>query len=132
MRMLVATAWAQGQRANDFHHCVEGELVWIGPVCSADERDPDGACGCGRAFAGMHSHLATTTARVGNVALSAADVVVALAGCLEQQGWNPRVAPALADEMLTLAASYPVGTVLERRLDRISARGRWPVTPEPV
>jgi hypothetical protein len=132
MRMLVATGWSQGRRPNDFHHCVEGELVWIGPVCGADARDPDGACGCGRAFAGMHSHRATTTARVGEVPLSGSDVVVALAGSLEQQGWDPRAAPVLADEMLTLAASYPIGTVLERRLDRIRARGRWPVTREPA
>ena len=32
MKVLVATAQTQGERANDFNYCIEGELVWIGMV----------------------------------------------------------------------------------------------------
>ena len=64
MKVLVATSQTQGQRENDFNFCVEGELVTVGLVCATDRYDPDGGCGCGRAFAGLNSHRATTTAKV--------------------------------------------------------------------
>ncbi|WP_439331120.1 DUF7715 family protein [Modestobacter altitudinis] len=38
----------------------EGEFVFLEDVCRVDRQDPDGGCGCGRAFAGMNSHRATT------------------------------------------------------------------------
>lgn len=125
MRVLVATSRTQGWRSSDYHCCTEGELVWIGLVCPKDRRDPDGGCGCGRGFSGMHSHRATSTAVVVDRPMSRDDFVLALADSLAQQGWEFRFADAIADELLNLAAYFPVGTVVERRLDDICAR---PVT----
>ncbi|PTR36652.1 hypothetical protein C8K38_12345 [Rhodococcus sp. OK611] len=124
MRGLVATARTQGQRDNDFDFCVEGELVWIGLVCARDEADPDGGCGCGRAFSGLNSHRATTTARVAELAgFTGDDYVEALRSGLAQAGWPPNLAGELAGDMLAIAAHWPAGTVIERRLDRFQARG---------
>lgn len=123
MRMLVATAKTQGARANDYHHCTEGELVWIGLVCGRDEKDPDGGCGCGRGFGGLNSHRATTTALVADLTgFTRDDYVMAIRSSLAAQGWPPSVAEEIADAQLELAGKYPSGTVLERRLDDIYAR----------
>jgi hypothetical protein len=53
LKLLTATNVTQGYRDNDFHWCVEGELVHIGVVCASDRGDADGNCGCGRSFAGL-------------------------------------------------------------------------------
>ena len=79
MKILVATRLTQGAYANDYHYCVEGELVWIQEPCDRGADDPDGSCGCGRGFAGAASHRATTTATVVESPMSRADLV--LAGC---------------------------------------------------
>jgi hypothetical protein len=50
MRILTATAIGQGIRDNNFDWTIEGELVSVGLVCARDRKDPDGGCGCGRAF----------------------------------------------------------------------------------
>jgi hypothetical protein len=63
MKILTATATSQDTRENDFNHAIEGELVGIGLICATDQRDPDGGCGCGRAFFGLSSLRATTTAQ---------------------------------------------------------------------
>jgi hypothetical protein len=126
MKALVATTQTQGTRRGDFNHCIEGELVWIGLVCATDRDDPDGGCGCGRAFAGMNSHRATTTARVADVPLDFAHYAEALRSSLKAQGWPTREAIPMAGELADVADSFPVGAVLERRLDEV----RWrSVTP---
>jgi hypothetical protein len=122
VNVLVATARTQGERGNDFFWCVEGELVHFGVVCARDRRDPDGGCGCGRALAGLFSHRATTTAEVRDLRLTRADVVEALRSSLEQQGYDPTGADAEAGVLLGIATSWPVGTVVERRLDQLRAR----------
>jgi hypothetical protein len=123
MKLLVATTRTQGRRANDFSHCVEGELVTpYTPTCALDEADPDGGCGCGRAFAGLNSHKATTTAQIRNVDLTEADVLEAVRSSLEYSGWDPADAPEIARELVTVAENFPVGAVLERRLDVIRQR----------
>lgn len=123
MKMLVATSRPQGARANDYHHCTEGELVWIGLVCRKDRDDPDGGCGCGRGFGGLNSHRATTTALVADLpGFTRDDYVLAIRSSLATQGWPPSVAEEIADGQLDLASNYPAGTVLERRLDDIYAR----------
>jgi hypothetical protein len=124
MQVLVATARTQGSRKGDFNWCVEGELVWIGLVCADDRRDPEGGrCGCARAFGGLNSHRATTTAMVRDLkGFSRADYVEALRSSLEQQGWPCEVAEGEADELLEVARSWPAGTIVERRLDTISVR----------
>jgi hypothetical protein len=122
MKVLVATVQTQGQRPNDFNYCVEGELVTVGLVCATDRRDPDGGCGCGRAFAGLNSHRATTTARVNDVELSEDDYVEALRSSLAQQGWPTSDVPELAAWLVQLVSEWPVGTIVERRIDDILIR----------
>jgi hypothetical protein len=122
MKVLVATNDTQGQRDNDFSYCIEGELVTVGLVCAADEQDPDGGCGCGRAFAGLNSHKATTTAKVKDVELSEDDYVEALRSSLEQQGWPTEDVTELATWLVQLVSTWPIGAVIERRLDDIYIR----------
>ncbi|MDX6254633.1 MAG: hypothetical protein QOJ11_967 [Frankiales bacterium] len=125
MNILTATAKSQGARQTDFTFAVDGELVWVGPVCATDRRDPDGACGCGRAFMGLSSHAATTTAEVRDLPLSRSDVVIALAGYYDSAGYGPvprREVEREVDEVLRVIAEMPEGTILERRLDHIKPR----------
>jgi hypothetical protein len=123
MQVLVATSRTQGDRVGDFNWCVEGELVWVAMVCAADQRDPDGGCGCGRAFAGLNSHRATTTAMVKDLkGFSRADYTEALRSSLAQQGWPPEIAVSEAGNLLELANFWPSGTVVERRLADIMVR----------
>lgn len=122
MKVLVATNDTQGQRSNDFCYCIEGELVTVGLICAADESDPDGGCGCGRAFAGLNSHKATTTAKVKEVDLSEEDYIEALRSSLEQQGWPTEDVAELAAWLTELVDSWPTGAIVERRLDDIYIR----------
>jgi hypothetical protein len=122
MKVLVATGQTQGMRENDYHWATEGELVRVGEVCRKDRGNPDGGCGCGRGFAGLNSHRATTTARVAEVPLNHADYVEAIRSSLAQQGWDPSWAVDEADNLAELAAYWPVGTIIERRLDALSRR----------
>jgi hypothetical protein len=124
MKVLVATGRTQGDRKGDFHWCVDGELVRIGLVCASDEGDPDGGrCGCGRSFDGLNSHRATTTAMVRELrGFSQADYREAIRSSLEQQGWPDEGAAEEADLLLELAAFWPSGTVVERRLDDVRVR----------
>src|SRR6185503_10034416 len=128
MKILVATNETQGQRSNDFCFCIEGELVTVGLVCAADEQDPDGGCGCGRAFAGLNSHKATTTAMVKEIDLSEDDYVEALRSSLEQQGWPTEDVAELAAWLAQLVGGWPVGAVIERRGDDILVRDPAPQT----
>jgi len=125
MNVITATHISQGARSGDFDWAVEGELIMFGVVCARDETDPDGGCGCGRAFSGLSSHRATTTAVIRDLPLSRTDVQQALAGYYEAGGWGRIPAAEIADEvddLLDLAARWPVGTVLERRLDVLRPR----------
>jgi hypothetical protein len=126
MKVLVATSDTQGERENDFSFCIEGELVTVGLVCAADEQDPDGGCGCGRAFAGLNSHRATTTAKVKEVELSEDDYVEALRSSLAQQGWPTEDVSELATWLAQLVSTWPTGAVIERRLDDIYIRTEAP------
>ena len=127
MKLLTATALTQGQRENDYHWCVEGELVRFDVTCARDRYDPDGGCGCGRGFAGMNSQRATTTALVRDLPLTERDVRLALAASLHAAGYHDDP-DAIADlaaearELIFLASSFEVGDVLERRLDEIRVR----------
>lgn len=124
MKVLTATAATQGARPTDFHHCIEGELVWIGPICAVDRTDPDGGCGCGRSFAGLASHQATTTAMVRDIAaLSHASYADALRTGLAALRWFTTAVESLAADLLRLVDSWPVGTVAERRLATVAVRG---------
>lgn len=122
MKLLVATRRGQGQRDNDFCHTVEGEVVYFGVVCDRDRADPDGGCGCGRAFIGLNSNAGTTTAEVRDVPLTREDVTEAVRSSLEQAGWNDQAADKLVDELIEFGQEWPVGTVVERRIDDIGPR----------
>lgn len=127
MKVLTATARTQGDRASDFHRCVEGELVTVGLVCAGDGAAGDGAdadagCGCARAFTGLNSHARTTTAMVREVDLSRSDYVEALRSSLAQQGWPTADVGELAEWLPQLVNEWPEGTVVERRLDDLCAR----------
>jgi hypothetical protein len=125
MKVLAATTRTQGDRSSDFSYTVDGELVYLGMVCDADERDPDSddACGCSRAFVGCNSHKATTTAEVVDLELERSDVAIAVGSSLHQGGWTAQEDAAaveeIVEEMLEIADSYPLGAVLRRRLDII-------------
>lgn len=61
MKILVATRLTQGASPDDYHYCIEGELVWLQEPCDREKNDPSGPCGCERGFVGARSHRATTT-----------------------------------------------------------------------
>ena len=126
MKLLTATRERQGERDGDFCFAVEGELVLLGYVCATDQADPDGGCGCGRAFSGMSSMRATTTALVRNLDLSVDDVRLAVEGYYVAAGMGPdllsrqefaELVAATVDDMVDVASGLPDGAVVGRRLD---------------
>jgi hypothetical protein len=130
MRLLTATIRTQGRRPSDFTWCVEGELVTNGAViCDRDRLwGPDGGCGCGRSFAGLHSAKSTTTAMVRDLDFSRADLETAIRGCREDGGWDKLTddfdadITEDADAIITAAARFPVGAVLETRMGNLGVR----------
>lgn len=126
MRILTATAIGQGIRDNDFDWTIEGELVLVGFVCARDRNDPGGGCGCGRAFSGLSSQRATTTAMVRDLPLTRDDFTTALAGYYESAGWGVFTPDELVDEvdgLLDVVSDWRTGTIVERRLDYLTPRG---------
>src|SRR4051812_39226450 len=91
MKLLTATHERQGERAGDFCFAIEGELVLLGFVCATDEKDPESGCGCGRAFSGMSSMRATTTAMVRELDVTVDDVRLAVEGYYVSYGLGPDV-----------------------------------------
>jgi hypothetical protein len=122
MRILVATRETQGWRSDDYNFCIEGELVWIQQPCGRDLRDPDGPCGCGRGFAGAASHRATSTAMVVASDMTRQELVLAFKTSLADGGWPAEWAEDVTKENLAIAARWPAGTVVERRLDGFNSR----------
>jgi hypothetical protein len=137
MRLLTATRERQGEQSGDFCHATEGELVLLGSVCSDDEADPDGACGCGRAFSGMGSMKATTTALVRDLELTLDDVRMAVEGYYTAAGMGPDLLGVEDFEaevthqiafMQSIAAAVPAGAVVGRRLNYLT----WRSEPAPL
>jgi len=130
MKLLTATRERQGERDGDFCHAIEGELVLLGFVCATDEAEPDGGCGCGRAFSGMSSMRATTTAVVRDLDVSLDDVRLAVEGYYVSAGTGPDVIGGAEFEEVVSAtledlaeiAHVPVGAVVGRRLDNLTWR----------
>jgi hypothetical protein len=130
MKLLTATRERQGERDGDFCHALEGALVLLGFVCATDEADPDGGCGCGRAFSGMSSMRATTTAVVRDLDVSIDDVRLAVEGYYVSAGTGPDVIGGAEFEEVVSAtledlaeiAHVPVGAVVGRRLDNLTWR----------
>ncbi|SOD95450.1 DUF7715 family protein [Blastococcus haudaquaticus] len=130
MKLLTATREGQGEQDGDFCFAIEGELVLPGFVCATDQADPDGGCGCGRAFSGMSSMRATTTAVVRDLDVSPADVRLAITGYYVSAGMGPDVigyaefedVVSATLEDLAEIAHVPVGAVVGRRLDNLTWR----------
>lgn len=124
MKLITATARTQGQRDNDFHWCIDGELVMLPTsICARDRDDPDGGCGCGRSFGGLSSHLATTTAQVSDIeGFTRDDYVEAIRSSLEQQGWPTEFAADIADMLIDVASRLRTGAVIEYRNDYVIVR----------
>jgi hypothetical protein len=133
VKLLTATYTGQGERDGDFCFAIEGELVLVGDVCASDQADPDpdGGCGCGRAFTGLSSHRATTTALVRDLDLTLEDLQLAVEAHLVAAGTGPEVlgdedfadlVEELVEETAAFARWWPVGTVLGRRLDFVRRR----------
>jgi hypothetical protein len=129
MKLLTATRERQGDREGDFCFAVEGELVMLGEMCATDRNDPLGGCGCGRAFAGLASRRATTTALVRDLDLTRYDVELAVAAQYAADGINAEVIgedeyaelfSATVDEMVRFGAVWPAGTVVRRVLDSVT------------
>lgn len=121
MRVLMATEETQGDRGDDYSWATPGELVMFGVICASDLRGTGRGCGCGRAFAGLHSERATTTAQVAEWAGSLDDLCLAFRDSLAKGGWldfggTPEevhgVVAETVMEVLCVADRYPVGTVL--------------------
>jgi hypothetical protein len=125
MKLLTATAHTQGSRPGDFDFCVEGELVLIGPICASDRSNPaDGRCGCGRSFAGLNSHRASTTAAVRDIDISLADYTEPLRSSIDQQGYCDCNAADVARDLATIADQLAAGTVIGRAGSNIFVRHR--------
>lgn len=136
MQVLVATTRSQGAWPNDYSWCVPGELLWITEICDRDRRDPEQGCGCGRAFGGLTSHRATTTAEVVERDMSQSDFRLALQTSLADQGWlsddmSGRCRDAILDEevglVLAISHALPPGTIVRRDLDEFHAYPPRPV-----
>lgn len=108
-------------RASDYFRCIEGEVVHLGHVCAPD-RDPERICSCGHGFAGLSSHRVCTTAEVRELDFTRADLVEALRSSLACSGRDSGATEEEADRLIRLAAGWPVGIVLERRLGGLDAR----------
>ncbi|MBB5639945.1 DUF7715 family protein [Cryobacterium roopkundense] len=129
MKVLVATGATQGARRGDYDHCVTGELVWMLEPCAESARNPGGKCGCGRSFSGMSSHRSTTTAVIRDVpGLTRSDYEAALRASFDAQGWCPcccvQPVSEVVDELIAVAADWPEGAVIGRRLNVLSIRAQ--------
>jgi hypothetical protein len=136
MKLLTATREGQGERDGDFCHAVEGELVLVWFVCATDRDHPgDGRCGCGRAFAGMSSLRATTTALVRDLDLTHDELRLAVEAHLIAAGYGPDVlgeedfgdlVGETVEDAVNFGRWWPEGTVLGRGLDSVHLRSLPP------
>ncbi len=135
MRLLTATRQAQGELPGDFCFTVEGELVLANDfVCARDRDDPDGGCGCGRAFVGLGSRRATTTALVRDLDITPAELRAAVEEFEVVRGLGPDVigsaefdegVEARLAELDRIARAVPEGAVVGLRLEQLVWR-RYP------
>lgn len=128
--MHVLVAAADRSVPGDYAWTVEGELVHL-PM--ADCECPD--CGCSRAFVGVASLQATSTARVADLDISRDEYWFVLRDSLAAAGWPVPGTPGFTPEMnfegyvdlhLEVAENWSVGSILEREGDQLWARSRTP------
>jgi hypothetical protein len=131
MKLLTATRQGQGERPGDFFFAVDGELVVVADACATDQADPDGGCGCGRAFSGVSSLRATTTALVRELDISYDDLQQAVESHFVAAGYSPDLLGAedfadlvdtTAQEAVKFGSCWPVGTLVGRRVDSVYRR----------
>lgn len=127
VRFLVATVQGHGLRDSDFMWATEGEPVNFIPAADGERHeDPDHPrCACTRAFIGVYSSKTTTTVRVADVDMTRKALIDAV---FAAQSLSTRAEIAeYVDDLRSVIAHWPVGTVVERRgADTIRER----LTPE--
>lgn len=130
MKIFVATKQTQGQRKNDFNSIDDGAWVTFAMICDRDRSDPDGGCGCGRGMAGMTVGGATTTFCVADLLVTGEEYRAAVVKHYNEGGWRKYMSASEFNEMVTedvtdllrIAFLFPVGAVLEKRLEDIRVR----------
>lgn len=127
MKVFTATSKTQGQRKNDFDFVPEGELVTFGFEC--DGESVDDSCGCRRSLVGTLCHKGTTTFAVEDRKdLEPVTYISLLAQSLVDAGWYQTEADAQqhaaadANELLRMAAAFPVCAVIEKRGNTLKHR----------
>lgn len=130
LKVFVATRRTQGHRDNDFAHIDGPELVDLARTCIQDSAGS--GYGCARAFTGLSSGKVTTTAEIVERDLTLVQYRNIVHRSLVAAGIDDdpelrRQAEQSADEMARVAASWPVGTVVERRGAAIVVRV-WPTS----
>jgi hypothetical protein len=126
MKILVATAEGQGERADDFFETEEGEIVVPAMTC---DRLHEG-CMCSRVMVGVRTGKETTTAIVVESDMTRAAYTRALADgvpgrTLSELGLGAQAEHLIgpqAGDLLRLAAELPAGVVIERDGDDFNPR----------
>lgn len=133
MHVLVATTRTQGQRPSDFCHVPADEPVGFVFECDRDQDRLDGPCGCRRSMGSLLTDRATTTMRVIDDPVMTPERLTALVReRYVRGGWAELLGDAdlnalLAEEvpeLCRLAASFPVGAVVEKRGDVFRERSQ--------
>jgi hypothetical protein len=128
-QVFVATKKTQGQRPNDFCWCQEGELVTFSTmVCDGEE--VDGHCGCRRSMSGLVSHKATTTVKVTMLEGGLPALQEAIRTFFTEAGWAglmkseelQEIIQTDAEELIRIAAAFPLGSVVEIRGEEFITR----------
>ncbi|WP_423739433.1 DUF7715 family protein [Cryobacterium zongtaii] len=93
----------------------------------SSERNPFGACGCGRSFSGLSSTRHTTTALVRDIpGLTRQEYLAASMAGLELMGRCPDCSDFpvadFVDWLLAVAGDLPEGTVVERHAFDLNVR----------
>ena len=130
MKALVATSRTQGDRADDFNECVEGELVLISELCERGWRVGAREARCARGFIGIGSGKGTTTVEVKELPwLNLEKYAWAIRGYFISTGLPPALAEEYADRQAFVAWGARTGTIVER--DRNQLRMRWVPATDP-
>lgn len=128
MRLLTTTNHGQGQRPNDFSHADEGEIAYFGPQCSHAKVDDE--CGCARSMNGLNTRKGTTTVEVREVDITSDELVDHFVVYYRSWGLDAeesvREAAEAVAQLVDLGDTWPLGTILEIRGDRLGER---PVIP---
>ena len=129
LKVMVSTHETQGTRANDFCWVPDGELVNFAMEC--DGEAVDGSCGCRRSMGGLISHKATTTIRVVEREMTTEQYVQAVYDSYVSGGWAAidtgedwkEIAQADVEDLLQIADTFPLNSVLEKRGNTFVLRG---------